>query len=61
VLVSLGLDQHIEDFAFGVDRPPEIDPASVVFQIDLVRDAKWYEGVVRPNSRAVFDRVSFRP
>ncbi len=28
MLVSLGLDQHIEDLAFGVNRPPEIDQGS---------------------------------
>jgi hypothetical protein len=37
VLVSLRLDQHIEDLAFGVDGPPEIDHTSVDFQIDLVQ------------------------
>src|SRR5208337_4703306 len=37
VLVSLGLDQHIEDLAFGVNRPPEVDHAAVDFQIDLVQ------------------------
>jgi hypothetical protein len=26
MLVSLGLDQHIEDFALGVDGAPQIDP-----------------------------------
>ena len=36
VLVSLGLDQHIEHFAFGVDRAPAIDHLAVDFQIDLV-------------------------
>ena len=28
VLVSLGLDQYIEDLAFGVNRPPEVDHAA---------------------------------
>src|SRR5271166_418859 len=36
VLVSLGLDQHIEDLDFGVNCPPEIDHAAADFQIDLV-------------------------
>src|SRR5438477_2678066 len=36
VLVSLGLDQNIEDFAFGVDGPPKVDHSAVDFQIDLV-------------------------
>ena len=36
VLVSLGLDQHIEDFAFGVDGPPKVDHSAVDFQMDLV-------------------------
>jgi hypothetical protein len=36
VLVSLGLDQHIEDFAFGVDGSPKVDRSAVDFQIDLV-------------------------
>ena len=34
--VSLGLDQHVEDLAFGVDGPPKIDHTIVDFQIDLV-------------------------
>jgi hypothetical protein len=34
---SVGPTHHVlEDFAFGVDRPPEIDHTSVDFQIDLV-------------------------
>src|SRR5208282_3100039 len=37
VLVSLGLDQHIEDFALSVDRPPKVDHPTVDFQIDLVQ------------------------
>src|SRR5208283_1043873 len=36
VLISLGLDQHIEDLAFGVDSSPEVDHSAVDFQIDLV-------------------------
>src|SRR5271166_4469087 len=36
VLVSLGLDQHIEDLAFSVDGPPKVDHSAVDFQIDLV-------------------------
>ncbi len=35
-LVSLGLDQHIEDLAFGVDGSPKVDRSAVDFQIDLV-------------------------
>jgi hypothetical protein len=36
VLVSLGLDQQIEDLAFGVDGLPKLDLSTVDFQIDLV-------------------------
>ena len=36
VLVSLGLDQHIEDLAFSVDGSPKVDHSAVDFQIDLV-------------------------
>jgi hypothetical protein len=36
VLVSMGLDQHIKDLAFGVDGRPDIDHAAVDFQIDLI-------------------------
>src|SRR5580692_11419760 len=36
VLVSLGLDQHIEDLAFGVDGPPKIEHTAIDSQIDLV-------------------------
>jgi hypothetical protein len=32
----LGLDQHIEDLAFGVHSPPKVDHKDVDFQIDLV-------------------------
>jgi hypothetical protein len=35
VLVSLGLDQHLEDF--GVDGPLKVDHSAVDFQIDLVQ------------------------
>jgi hypothetical protein len=37
MLVSLGLDQHIEDFALGVDGAPQIDYAAGDFQIDFVQ------------------------
>jgi hypothetical protein len=36
VLVSLGMDQHIEDLALGVDGPPKVDHTAVDFQIELV-------------------------
>ena len=36
VLVSLGLDQQVEDLAFGVDGPPKVDHSAVDLQIDLV-------------------------
>src|SRR5271165_5496611 len=36
MLVSLGLDQHIKDLAFGVDGSPKVDHSAVDFQIDLV-------------------------
>ena len=36
MLVPLGLDQHIEDLAFGVDGASPIDHASVDFQIGFV-------------------------
>ncbi len=37
VLVSLGLCQHIEDLAFGVDGAPQIDHAVSDFQIDFIQ------------------------
>jgi len=37
MLVSLGLDQHVEDLAFGVDGAPEIEHSAIDFQIDLVK------------------------
>src|SRR5450631_1411596 len=36
MLVSLGLDQHIEDFAFSIDGASQIDHAASNFQIDFV-------------------------
>src|ERR1700676_2338701 len=36
MLVSLRLNQHIEDLALSVDGPPEIDHTAVDFQINLV-------------------------
>ena len=36
VLVSLGLEQHIENLALRVDGPPQVDHSAVDFQIDLV-------------------------
>ena len=37
VLVSLGLDQHVEDLALSVDGPPKVGHSTVDFQIDLVQ------------------------
>ena len=37
MLVSPGLDQHIEDFAFGVNGSPQIGHAASDFQIDFVQ------------------------
>ena len=37
MLVSLGLDQHIEDLAFGIDGTPEIHHPAFNFQINLVK------------------------
>ena len=31
------LDQHVEDFALGVDGAPQIDHAAIDFQIDFVQ------------------------
>jgi hypothetical protein len=36
MLVPLGLDQHIEGLAFSVAGAPQIDHASVDFQIGFV-------------------------
>jgi hypothetical protein len=36
MLVSLRLDQHIEDLTFSVDGAPEINHPPIDFQIDLV-------------------------
>ena len=36
VLVALGLDQHIEDLALGVDGAPKINHSPIDFQIDFV-------------------------
>src|SRR5208283_3050548 len=56
MLVSLGLDQHIEDLALGVDRPPEIDHTAVDFQIDLVEMP--HSGTLMP-SGAVHSNKSY--
>ena len=49
VLVSLGLDQHIEDLAFGVDGAPQIDHAASDFQIHLFKmpGAVWLGTALR--------------
>ena len=36
VLVSLGLDQHVEDFTLRIDGAPQIDHAASDFQIHLI-------------------------
>ena len=36
VLISLRLNQHIEDLAFGVHGPPKVDHSAIDLQIDLV-------------------------
>ena len=33
-LVAPGLDQHVEDFALGVDGAPQINQATIDFQIE---------------------------
>ena len=35
-LVAPGLDQHIEDLAFGVDGASQIDQAAIDLQVDLI-------------------------
>ena len=37
MLVALGLDQHIQNLALGVDGPPQVNHAPIDFQIDLVK------------------------
>ena len=37
MLVSLGLDQHVEDLALGVDGAPQIDNAAGDLEINLVK------------------------
>ena len=37
MLISLGLDQHIEDFALGVDGAPQMDHSAGDFQIDFIQ------------------------
>ena len=37
VLVSLGLGQHIENLAFGIDGALQIDHAAIDFQVDFVQ------------------------
>ena len=37
MLVSLGLDQHVEDFALGVEGAPQIDHAAGNLEINLVK------------------------
>ncbi len=40
VLVALGLDQHIQNLALGVDGAPQVNHAPIDFQIDLVKTGK---------------------
>src|ERR1700722_20253727 len=37
MLVSLGLDQHVEDLALGVNGAPQIDHATANLEINLVK------------------------
>src|SRR5512143_2920889 len=37
VLVSFGLDQHIEDLTFGIDGAPQVDHAAIDLEIDLIQ------------------------
>src|SRR5512139_2210080 len=39
MLVAFGLDQHIEDLAFGVDGAPKVDQTAVDLQVDLIQMA----------------------
>jgi hypothetical protein len=66
MLVSLGLDQHIEDFALGVDGAPQIDHAAGDFQIELTKmPAGARLGAtltqVRPNQSTGLRKIVFTP
>ena len=37
MLVALGLDQHIQNLALGVDGAPQVNHAPIDFQVDLVK------------------------
>ena len=37
MLVPFGLDQHIEDLAFGIDGTPQVDHAAIDLEIDLIQ------------------------
>jgi hypothetical protein len=50
VLVSLGLDQLVEDLAFGVDGPPKLDHSAMDFQIGFVKMPMVSEGRERQYS-----------
>jgi hypothetical protein len=51
VLVALGLNQHIENLALGVDGAPQIDHPPIDLQIDFVKmpyvDAQLIVGLYR--------------
>ena len=54
VLISFGLDQHIEDLALSVDSPPKVDHSAVDFQLELVELPSRRPGVGHdfgPNGR----------
>src|SRR5512139_2171595 len=37
MLVPFGLDQHIEDLAFGIDGTPQVDHAAIDLEKDLIQ------------------------
>jgi len=56
-LVAPGLDQHIEDLAFGVDGAPQIDQAAIDLQVDLIEMPR----AVRPGPAFAQVRRDQRP
>src|SRR5512139_1253100 len=57
MFVAPGLDQHIEDLAFGVDGAPQIDKAAIDLQVDLIK----MPGAMRPGPAFAQVRGDQRP
>ncbi len=70
LLVSLGMDQHIEHLALSVDGQPKVDYSAIDFQIDLAEKLSrvrlqatlsWSAAIIDPTPNGLVGRSHSAP